>query len=126
MIFLSIREGRKAKASLQWPSVPGTVVFSGMVRDKSASSDDTNPYDPVVTYSYVVNGQALQSSNVRFSGISSKKSLAKYPTGNPVQVFFDPQQPATAVLEKGGSTRVMLFVGVAVISGSFVIGLAIG
>jgi hypothetical protein len=37
-------------------------------------------------------------------------------------VFFDPQRPASSVLEKGGSTLTLLFVGVAVIIGATVIG----
>jgi hypothetical protein len=79
-----------------------------------------------VTYSYTVNGQALQCSRVKFSPARGKKVVAKYPTGNAVQVFFDPQQPSSAVLEKGGSTKVMLLVGVAVIVGCCLVGVLIG
>jgi hypothetical protein len=125
LICMSIVNGRKAKASMQWPSVQGTVVFSEMVMDTSTSSDIAT-WSPVVTYSYAVNGQALQCSRVKFSPARGKKVVAKYPKGNAVQVFFDPQQPSTAVLEKGGSTKVMLFVGVAVIVGCCLVGVLIG
>jgi hypothetical protein len=80
---------------------------------------------PLVTYSYAVNGQAFQGSNVRVMASKSKKVLAKYPKGSVVQVFFDPHKPSTALLERGGSTAFMLFVGVAVILGSCVAGLFI-
>jgi hypothetical protein len=123
-IVMSIIDGRRAKASLTWPSVPGVVVFSGMIFDKQ--STDGNSPTPVVTYSYAVYGRQFQSSRVRFNPVKSKKILAQYPRGNAVQVFFDPQKPAMSVLQQGGSTMVGIIVGVAVIIGSCVIGLVLG
>jgi len=101
---MSIVNGRKAKASMQWPSVQGTVVFSEMVMDTSTSSDIAT-WSPVVTYSYAVNGQALQCSRVKFSPARGKKVVAKYPKGNAVQVFFDPQQPSTGQRARHDSIR---------------------
>lgn len=114
LIFMSIVNGRKSKASLQWPSVPGTVLSSEMVTDRTG---DIVTFTPVVRYAYMVNGQPLQSTRVRFSAARGKKIVDKYPRGCPVQVFYDPQAPANAVLERGGSTRAMMFVGVAVFAG---------
>jgi hypothetical protein len=99
------------------------VVSSVLVQD---TTGEITTFTPVVTYTYVVNGQTLQCDRVGFSPTRNKKILAKYPKGNPVQVFFDPQHPSTAVLEKGGSTRVMMFVGIAVIAGSWLVGILIG
>ena len=110
LIIKSILDGRTSKASLQWPSVPGTVVFSQWVNYNTPG--DTPSSAPEVRYSYVVNGQTWQSSTVKFGGVGRQKILDKYPKGNPVQVFFDPQRPSNAVLETGGSTQVILFAGV--------------
>jgi hypothetical protein len=116
LIIRSVINGRKSKASLQWPSVPGTVVFSQMVQSGPYGSGyHGSGTSPKVTYSYVVNEEAYQCSKVEFGRGRSKKILAKYPQGNPVQVFFDPQRPSYAVLEKGGSTRAVLFGGIAMI-----------
>ena len=114
LIFVSITLGRKAKASLEWPAVPGTVVISQLVEN---TAGEATSYDPLVTYSYAVNGQAFQCSRVGFIASKSKKVLAKYPKGGAVQVFFDPAKPSSTVLEKGGSTRFMVFLGVALIVG---------
>jgi MFS family permease len=119
LIVGSVASARKAKESLQWPSVPGTVLSSRLVPD---TSGDIASFTPVVTYAYVVNGQALQCDRVHYSSTTSKKVLTKYPQGSTVQVFFDPRAPSTAVLEQGGSTRTMLFVGIAVAVGGCVIG----
>ncbi len=119
LIGMSIINGRKAKESLQWPSVPGVVLSSEMITD---TVGEIATFTPVVTYSYVVNGRSLQSARIRFNTVRGKKILAKYPKGCPVQVFFDPLTPSTAVLEKGGSTKAMMFVGAAVIVGSCLLG----
>ena len=118
MIYMSIVNGRKAKASLTWTSVPGEVLFSGMITDGS----EPDKLYPAVTFKYSVNGQTFKSSRVNFNGVKSKKWLTKYPKGSRVAVFFDPSKPAEAVLENGGSTKVGMLVGVAVILGSLVIG----
>src|SRR5271155_1146699 len=65
LIGMSILNGRKAKASVEWPSVPGAVISSVMVTD--TNSGDIATFTPVVTYNYVVNGQTLQCDRVRFS-----------------------------------------------------------
>jgi hypothetical protein len=119
LIVGSVASARKAKKSLQWPSVPGTVLSSRLVPD---TSGDIASFTPVVTYSYVVNGQALQCDRVHYGSTTSKKVLTKYPQGSTVQVFFDPGAPTTAVLEQGGSTRTMLVVGIAVAIGGCAIG----
>jgi hypothetical protein len=112
LIVKATLDGRQSKASLLWPAVPGTVVFSQMMT--YAAGEGTTSI-PKVTYSYEVNGQALQCSTVKFGIARSEKIVAKYPTGAPVEVFFDPQKPSHAVLEKGGSTRVILFAGIGTI-----------
>lgn len=109
LIVKSIIDGRNSKASLQWLSVPGTVVFSRMVEFPCGESTGSRPE---VRYSYMVNGQACQSSRVKFGNANSQEILAKYPLSNPVQVFFDPHKPSSAVLETGGSTRTILFAGI--------------
>jgi hypothetical protein len=114
-------EGRKSKASMQWPSVPGTVVFSEMVEHAAGEANDIRPE---VIYSYVVNERAYQCSRVKFSVARGQKIVAKHPKGCPVPVFFDPRQPSDAVLEKGGSTRAILLAGVAVIVFGCAVGLA--
>ena len=80
----------------------GAVISSVMVQE---ATGEVVTFTPVVTYNYLVNGQTLQCNRVRFSPVRGKKILAKYPTGSAVEVFFDPQHPSTAVLEKGGRDR---------------------
>lgn len=68
---------------------------------------------PRIVYSYTVNNNLYKSdqisegwklsSNVAFF---AKRKAARYPPGQPVEVFYDPDNPARAMLDrkvKGGS-----------------------
>ena len=60
---------------------------------------------PVVRYEYRVEGRAYTSSRINFSvvqGISedwARGITGRYPVGQEVVVYYDPQKPSDAVLE---------------------------
>ena len=102
-IFLGIiffMRRRMATVS-QWPSTMGTVMMS---RIEQRSSDDGYTDYPVVQYSYQIGGQAYQSMKLapgpEVGGTGARKAVAKYPAGAQVMVFYDPQNPSDAVLER--------------------------
>lgn len=102
-IFLGIiffMRRRMATVS-QWPSTMGTVMMS---RIEQRSSDDGYTDYPVVQYSYQIGGQAYQSMKLapgpEVGGTGARKVVAKYPAGAQVMVFYDPQNPSDAVLER--------------------------
>lgn len=91
----------KAKATGQWPSTRGRVVASDIVR--SEDSDGEVQEDLRVAYDYAVAGATLRGNRVSLQGSgsgSSKAKLARYPAGAEVDVFYDPQNSASAVLER--------------------------
>lgn len=93
---------RRMAVVSQWPSTMGTVVMS-MIEWRSDSDSGRIAY-PVVQYSYQVNGQAYQSTKLapgpEMGGSGANKVVAKYPAGAQVMVFYDPQKPSDAVLER--------------------------
>jgi len=96
---------RKKMAEVnQWPSVMGSVVMSTIER---RSSEDGHTDYPVVQYSYQVNGQPYQSSKLapgpEVGGSGARGVVAKYPAGAQVMVFYNPQKPSEAVLERKSS-----------------------
>ena len=102
-IFLGIiffMRRRMATVS-QWPSTMGTVMMS---RIEQRSSDDGYTDYPVVQYSYQIGGQAYQSMKLapgpEVGGTGARTVVAKYPAGAQVMVFYDPQNPSDAVLER--------------------------
>jgi len=93
---------RRMAVVSQWPSTMGTVMMSTI--EWRSDSDSGRTAYPVVQYSYQVNGQAYQSTKLapgpEVGGSGANKVVARYPAGAQVMVFYDPQKPADAVLER--------------------------
>jgi hypothetical protein len=93
---------RKMASINQWPSTMGTVNNSYL--ERRYSSDDGSTNYPVVQYSYQVHGQIYQSSKFapgpEVGGSGPGKVVARYPAGAQVMVFYNPQNPSEAVLER--------------------------
>ncbi len=85
-----------------------TVTVSRM--DDSRDSDGDISYRPHIEYDYQVAGQPHHGTVRRYgemgvSGSGAHRSVQQivdqYPVGRQVPVYYDPQAPATAVLERG-------------------------
>ena len=128
-----------AKASRDWPSVPGVITRSAVATKRS---DGKTMYSSDVVYRYQVEGRELTCNSVFFGGntSSSNSSAAynvtgRYPEGAEVDVYYEPEDPANAVLEPGtrwqsyivfGLGLVFLIVGVLVFGSSLFYVLAAG
>jgi hypothetical protein len=99
----------KAAASATWPTAPGTVTQSRI--DAVPDREGDTLYGPVVQYGYRVGGMDYTAERIGWGGreYNTKEKAeavcARYPAGQPVAVYYDPQAPSKAVLEpsaKGG------------------------
>ena len=103
VVFLAIIffPQRKMNAVQGWSSAMGTVLASYL--ERRSSSDGSTNY-PVVQYSYQVGGQTYQGAKIapgmEVGGTGAERVIAKYPEGAQVMVFYDPNNPSDAVLEK--------------------------
>lgn len=92
---------RKVAQAASWQSTMGTVTFSTV--ERRSSGDGTTNY-PVVHYTYQVMGQMLQGSKVmpgpEVGGTGAHKVVERYPAGAQVMVYYDPNNPSDAVLER--------------------------
>lgn len=92
---------RRMAVVSQWPSTMGSVVMSRI--DRRSSSDGYTNY-PYVQYSYQIGAQTYQNTKLapgpEVGGTGAGKVVAKYPAGAQVMVFYNPQNPADAVLER--------------------------
>lgn len=93
---------RKMTAVSQWPSMMGAVTSSYLERRSSSEGGSTNY--PIVQYSYQVGGQSYQSTKLapgpEVGGTGAGKVVARYPEGAQVMVFYNPENPSDAVLER--------------------------
>ncbi len=111
LLFIYFRNLIRVRASEGWPASQGIVVAS-WIRESHSTDDDgstSTSYYPEVNYTYSVMGTEYQSDKITFglkTGGSRGKALkviAKYVEGNPVTVYYDPDNPQLAVLERSVS-----------------------
>ena len=117
-IFLGIivATQRKMKAVQSWSSTMGTVSNSYLERRRSSKGGSVSY--PVVQYSYQVGSQAYHGSKiapgVAVGGTGSGKVVGRYPVGAQVVVFYDPQNPSDAVLERKAHAQWIMWLVLAI------------
>jgi len=105
-IFLGIifSTGRKVAQASRWPSTAGTVMMSMIQWRASGNSSTSGANYPVVMYSYQAMGQAYQGNKIapgpEVGGMGAQKVVARYPMGTQVMVYYNPQNPSEALLER--------------------------
>jgi len=86
-----------------WPSVTGKVKSSRVSFESGAEKVNGTPW---VVYVYEVNGKKRQNSvivpgDVTLAGNDyAEKIVARYPAGSEVTVYYNPNKPDDAFLEK--------------------------
>jgi len=101
--------------TVSWPSVSGRVVSTRI--DEALGSKGSTTYRPVITYRYVVDGVEHTSDRLSGAVITHGRSWAQgrcdaYPVGSEVTVYYNPRDPAKAVLESGMQWSSLLFVAI--------------
>jgi hypothetical protein len=96
----------RENATQTWPTVTGKITASKVKRQHDS---ENGPVEyPHISYTYEVNGKKHHSSNImaggELGGVNVESTLARYPLGSQVTVYYDPQNPKDAVLEAGNRT----------------------
>lgn len=82
--------------SKTWPHTPGVITQSRLYNSTRLGSQ------AVLAYTYRVNGQDCYSRRYKFLGNQlPADTIARYPLGKPVKVFYNPADPLMAVLAPG-------------------------
>ncbi len=102
---------RKMDTVAKWPYAMGAVKIS---TTEYRDSGDSGAYYPVVHYSYQVSGQPYEGYRIapggEVGGIGAGKVAARYPVGAHVQVFYNPQNPSEAFLEKKAHAQIVMWI----------------
>jgi hypothetical protein len=121
LLVSSEKSKKKAGASQGWPAVPGTIMVSEVRESRSTDEDGHTSiaYYPRVEYSYTVNGAAFTGKQISFGGTLGNSNpsmaqgvIARYPANSPVTVYYNPEKPGDAVLERvlgkaGNATKII-------------------
>lgn len=132
LIYQSARSRQKAEASQVWPATSGQITEAHVSQSTSTDSGGatSTSFTPTVSYTYRVLGQEYQGDKIGFgfqqsygSPSKAQASLASFPVGGQVTVYYDPNNPPDAVLErKAGGSMITLVVGIIFVIASLCIG----
>jgi hypothetical protein len=116
LYFRSLAQLREAEG---WPAIQGTVVESWVRRSETTDSDGSTTYHyyPEIHYRYQLIGSEYQGNRISFGlkrGLNrpaAEKVVAKYPVGANVMIYYQPDKPDNAILERSVS-RAPLVMGI--------------
>lgn len=130
---------KKAGISRNWPSVTGKISLSEV--RQSASTDDNGEtnyaYYPNIEYTYTALGKDYTGRQISSGGVKgtvhpfdAQNVVDQFPVNALVQVYYNPQDPAEAVLEPevgaGGKTIRLLGIVLLAVSAVLAVLLVIG
>lgn len=108
LIFAIITTGRQKSALKEWQSTTGIITASALERRSRGTNRGYANY-AAIRYSYQAGGQAYQGTKFDLGPAlrdkEAKKLIARYPVNTQVTVFYNPQNPSEAVLEKRNPTQ---------------------
>lgn len=106
ILFRMIRTWQAAGTSKSWSSTTGRVLSATVAARRNPGRNGVSYY-PVVVYEYNIDGQHYTGNRLGFGspvgvGIQAvvAQGLGKYPVGSNLPVYYNPNNPADAVLER--------------------------
>lgn len=112
ILVAAVYKTLQVRAAHEWPSTPGKVVTSNaevrQVKVLDSERETGHKFEARnfanISYEYVVSGQKLLNNRVSIGedrgNFQVAETIAKYPVGAPVTVYYNPLHPRDAVLER--------------------------
>lgn len=136
LLWRALSSRRKVRESMNWEKTTGTVLFSMVETRRSRSSEGgtSTSYYPKVVYEYRVMGQVYHGDRFSLGEIGLgfynrvATKVAEYPAGKLIDVYYNPENPLEAVLERTApSSNILIFVvilifGILACSGVMMVG----
>ena len=116
-IYSGVTTYMKAAASVNWPTTNGIITSSAVtnsvncVQNTNGANSCGLIYYPNVFYTYTVNNILYTGNTIQLHDVSSvgnnllyaTSEVKKYPVGDNVTVYYEPNVPTTALLESGAT-----------------------
>lgn len=131
--LVTILKWREVWAARHWIPVKGKITSSRVeareVAVSGSGSDTTTASEirnfPAITFEYTVDGRKLRGTRYSLrhevGNVHIPETLARYPRGAEVAVFYDPSDPGKAVIERtmpAGSIKILAYVSAGLVIGS--------
>ncbi len=127
VIVVKMQQVRRAS---HWPSAPGRIVRSQLRRMKSTTDDSASTIGnlPDIEYVYTVNGVEHHGKRITIGEFKPdspevQAALERYQVGRSGPVFYNPDKPQEAVLERDPPVRPLAMYGIA--GGVMMVGLVV-
>src|SRR5207244_4384136 len=117
---IAVYKMQEVRRAAHWPSAPGRIVRSGMraVRHRHAGEATTVGNVPDVEYAFSVGGVDYRGHRISIGEIpagspQAEAALERYRVGRTGPVFYNPEDPKEAVLERDPPAPAMVVYGIA-------------
>ena len=103
-LVLFIRASKKIKDSRSWPTTSGLITHSSV--ESGVGPNHVFVFSPKIVYEYEVGGKRFTSSQLAIiehntaSEDLAREKADKYAPGQQVEVYYDPKNPAFAILNR--------------------------
>lgn len=139
--FITFVKWREVRALSHWLPTQGRVISSRVeareVRSSGVGSDSSDTTEmrnfPAITFEYKVGGKKFQSSRYsvqeNLGNFEVAETLARFPRGADVTVFYNPADPGKAVIERtmpDGAFKFMFQLSAGLVIGTLVLVFSVG
>lgn len=114
-----IRDGFRAYASTDWPSVKGEVVGSEVEKRRHRNNKTYSyTYYALVTYMFSIDGESRTQNRLSYGNMGkgepeyATEIASAYPVGKQVTVYYMESNPEISVLEPGVTAATFLRPGI--------------
>ena len=120
MLVKYFQDRKKAEESQSWSGTSGQVTQAYVRESETRDSDGylTTSYYPEVRYTYQVLGAEYGGDKISFGGSvggsrnKADEIVAQYPVGKNLTVYYDPNNPEDAVIERKMGSKGFLIIGI--------------
>ncbi len=122
-IVKKILLGREVQRAMSWPRADGEITKSKIVmKDSQAGMNSPNKtFKAEVTYKYTAGKRSYRNSRICVGGQlqlslrgKAEDYCERYPVGQTVSVYYDPDNPSDSCLERTEETSIM-YLAIAVV-----------
>lgn len=113
-VFFAMKDIYTANSARNWRAVQGEIISK---KAEIVKRRFTSDLEPSISYKYKVNGQVYISDRIQIGRTSgdAKEILDKYP-GKNVTVYFDPDTPSEATLDRNlNQSNILILFGLAIL-----------
>lgn len=120
ILFNAIKMFRESQRRDAYESATARVLDSHLETHSIGQGSTSTKYSPKIRYEYTVEGETYTNDNLypgpATSGSSNKDEqqeiLRKYPEGESVEVYYDPNEPPVSFLENESRNRQAVVTGI--------------